>query len=77
VRSAEGLRAALDQIDQMTAEYGQALPLVAARLVTAAALERRESRGAHERSDYPALAPTARRTFVVLDPAPPASVQAA
>jgi L-aspartate oxidase len=39
----------------------------AALLVAAAAFARRESRGAHERSDYPRPDPTlARRTFLTL-----------
>jgi L-aspartate oxidase len=37
----------------METAHGQALPLVSARLVSEAALRRRESRGGHYREDYP------------------------
>jgi L-aspartate oxidase len=64
VRNADGLRASLALIDKLSSEHGRALPLVAARLVTAAALERRESRGGHYRSDFPNTDASARRTFI-------------
>jgi L-aspartate oxidase len=38
----------------------------AAKLVTAAALARNESRGGHWRSDFPQVAKTATRTFMTL-----------
>jgi succinate dehydrogenase/fumarate reductase flavoprotein subunit len=41
--------------------------LVAARLVVAAALARRESRGSHQRSDHPGSDPVARRSLFVRD----------
>jgi aspartate oxidase len=41
--------------------------LVAARLVVAAALARRESRGSHQRSDHPGSGPVARRSRFVRD----------
>ncbi len=53
VRSAEGLQGLLDFIADLAATYGEANPLVAARLVATAALQRQESRGGHYRSDYP------------------------
>ena len=43
-----------------------ALPLVAARLVAACALARRESRGGHYRADFPRRRRAPRRTFVTL-----------
>lgn len=53
VRDAEGLSTLIDWIDARLAERPAALPLIAARLVAQAALERRESRGGHWRADYP------------------------
>lgn len=52
-RDEAGLRRALADIDGLAASEGPALPLIAARLMTAAALARRESRGAHHRLDFP------------------------
>ena len=40
-------------IDELRATYGDANPLLAARLVASAALQRQESRGGHYRSDFP------------------------
>ncbi|WP_272886799.1 L-aspartate oxidase [Phenylobacterium aquaticum] len=72
VRDAAGLDRLLGQIDQLEAAHGRAGPLVAARLVASAALDRRESRGGHFRTDYPlSLAP--QRTFVTLPEGTPAS----
>jgi len=73
IRRAQGLARALTVIDRLIERHGRALPLVAARLVAAAALERRESRGAHYRADFPETAVMARRTFTE----PGASVAAA
>jgi L-aspartate oxidase len=53
VRSAEGLSEVLAWIDVQAHRHGLALPLVTARLVARAALDRRESRGGHFRGDYP------------------------
>jgi L-aspartate oxidase len=54
VRSAGGLGELLAWIEAEARVRGSAAPLVAARLVAEAALERRESRGGHLRSDFPA-----------------------
>ncbi|PZU61482.1 MAG: L-aspartate oxidase [Brevundimonas sp.] len=66
VRDAAGLSGVLALIDRLEAENGPAAPLIAARLVVQAALDRRESRGGHYRSDYPETAAEARRTRVRL-----------
>jgi len=66
VREREGLLRLLALIDRLEAAHGQASPLIAARLVAASALARKESRGGHYRSDFPVMASPARRTFVTL-----------
>jgi L-aspartate oxidase len=76
VRDAEGLSRLLALIDRLEAAYGQALPLVAARLVAEAALARRESRGGHWRRDYPDAAPVARHTRVRLAARPRVKIAA-
>jgi L-aspartate oxidase len=58
VRDAQGLVAALDELDALAESNphiaGEARNILSmGRLVTAAALARRESRGGHYRSDYP------------------------
>lgn len=62
VREARGLAAALSRLEELAAAHpglaGEARNLLfAARLVTAAACERRESRGGHYRADFPAPDP--------------------
>ncbi|MGZ9100806.1 MAG: L-aspartate oxidase [Brevundimonas sp.] len=69
VRDAAGLTEALAVIARLEAETPGALPLVAARLIAEAALERRESRGGHHRSDYPAAAAVAVHTRIRPDSA--------
>ncbi len=53
VRDAEGLRTLIALIDRLESQHGPAAVLLAARLIAQAALDRRESRGGHYRSDYP------------------------
>lgn len=53
VRDGAGLARALEELDAIAARSGEALPLIAARLMVEAALARRESRGGHHRSDFP------------------------
>lgn len=67
-RDAAGLSFALERINAMITEHGAANALCAARLIVMAALERKESRGAHFRSDYP-YAADPHRTFLTRDDA--------
>ena len=74
VRDAEGLTRLLDLIGDLEARHGRGPTLVAARLVAACALNRRESRGGHFRTDFPeAVRPD--RTFVTLDRIAPAGLK--
>lgn len=52
VRHAEGLSGLIALIDQLESQHGPAAVLLAARLIAQTALDRRESRGGHYRSDY-------------------------
>lgn len=67
IRDAAGLSRLLDLTEVLTQAHGPSGPLIAARLTAACALDRRESRGAHYRSDYPAIAAEAHRTLVTLE----------
>ncbi len=68
IRDAQGLTRLVAEIETLIAQHGASGPLIAARLVADAALARRESLGAHFRSDgIAATNPT--RTFVTLAPA--------
>ena len=69
VRDAEGLTRALALMERLEQEARGALPVLAARLIAGAALDRRESRGGHYRSDYPATDAGARHTRLHRDPA--------
>lgn len=67
VRDAPGLNRLLSQVDALAGRFPNAGPVIAARLIAECALDRRESRGAHFRLDYPSLAVEARRTLVRLE----------
>ncbi len=64
VRDAEGLAGVLAWIDETGGAHGPAAPLRVARLIAAAALARRESRGGHYRRDAPQPVEPPRRTFL-------------
>jgi L-aspartate oxidase len=71
VRSAKGLKRALTELNALEAQVGMdgvlKNMLLTARLITAAALKRKESRGGHFRTDYPETDPAlAQRTFMTL-----------
>jgi L-aspartate oxidase len=72
-RDEAGLSEALAVIAQVERAGGNEPALLnmtaAARLVTAAALTRRESRGGHYRTDYPNTDPASTRTFMTLSDA--------
>ena len=68
-RNEQGLRAALEviaRLENTSAEPALLNMTAAAKLVTAAALARHESRGGHWRSDHPQTSSHATRTFMTL-----------
>jgi L-aspartate oxidase len=74
IRDGSGMRAALRELAPLTHDETAAPALrnmaTAALMVTAAALQRKESRGGHYRSDFPNTDPAqAKRTFITLDQA--------
>ena len=66
VRERGGLLRLVGEIGELKAKRGLCPPLIAAELIAAAALARKESRGGHYRSDFPVMASPARRTFITL-----------
>jgi L-aspartate oxidase len=68
-RDAAGLRRLLALIDEIASRRGHADELIAARLIAASALRRRESRGAHARRDHPEGEPRAESSWIRLDEA--------
>lgn len=74
VRDADGLRRALTCIARLESKHGIADAFrnmtATATLIASAALMRKESRGAHYRSDFPVAAPgSAQRSYLTLDEA--------
>ena len=65
-RDAAGLASLIGTIDSLEQTHGAANPLLAARLITAAAWLRTESRGAHYRIDAPSSTRPAQRTQLSL-----------
>jgi len=63
VRTSEGLSLARERVDGLSDVHGPAHALSTARLILDAALARKESRGAHFRSDHPNAGPP-QRTFL-------------
>jgi L-aspartate oxidase len=71
-RSAKGLKLALASLKELDIEaIGDTVlsnMILTARLITTAALMRKESRGGHYRTDYPRTVPAfAHRTFITID----------
>ena len=66
-RNAKKLNALISLIDRLINQVGRANPLVASRMIAAAALAREESRGGHFREDFPDEADKAISSFLTYD----------
>lgn len=66
-RDARGLNLLLDKLDDLIDQVGRANPLIAGRMIAAAALAREESRGGHFRSDFPDESKPARSTYLTYE----------
>jgi len=66
-RDASGLNALIETISTLIDVNGAASPLLAARAMARAAVQRQESRGGHFRADYPMPATDAQRSFTQLE----------
>ncbi len=66
-RDAKKLNELIELIDELISHVGRANPLVASRIIAAAALAREESRGGHFREDFPKEANTAVSSYLTYD----------
>jgi len=66
-RNAQKLNELIDLIDELINQVGRANPLVASRIIAAAALAREESRGGHFREDFPQEADKAISSYLTYD----------
>ena len=66
-RNAKGLNKLLGTIADLTAQVGEANPLIAARLIVSGALAREESRGGHYRDDFPDETNPPRSNYITYD----------
>jgi len=66
-RDAKGLNTLMSVIESLIDQVGPANPLIAARMIAAAALAREESRGGHFRDDHPKTAKQALSAYMTYD----------